>query len=279
MKEGFYYYGKKVYFGLYDESQVSGYGKISALKPELIKSDRAVGKDDTAVYLWDNHSLLSQEYEDLQATLLKMRTFVNLDAGLEIDFSAVEKRLNFPFPKELKLIYSAIQNQKEYFAGAEHFLLLDEIYVEGDVIVFFQKKRSPVAGYHIASGCLARFYKKEWLIDRGDICCYQFCLTYLLTLALESKPVQKKGRCKGSLVTTLNIEKELENYCGSEYCLLRELNVYGIAVMYSNEKLIAYIRSNGFYADIRVGALQEAHWQALCDRLGDAVRWADEKKQ
>ena len=157
MKEGFYYYGKKVYFGLYDESQVSGYGKISALKPELIKSDRAVGKNDTAVYLWDNHSLLSQEYEDLQATLLKMRTFVNLDAGLEIDFSAVEKRLNFPFPKELKLIYSAIQNQKEYFAGTEHFLPLDEIYEEGDVIVFFQKKRSPVAGYHIASGCLARF--------------------------------------------------------------------------------------------------------------------------
>ena len=94
----------------------------------------------------------------------------------------------------------------------------------------------------------------------------------MLTIALENKPVVKKGRCKGKFVTTLDIERELEKFCNEDYHLLLEFNVYGIAVMYSDEKLIAWIRSNGFYADIHAGAINESHLEALREHLGQ-ITW------
>jgi hypothetical protein len=33
---------------------------------------------------------------------------------------------------------------------------------DGEIIVFF-KKRIPLADYDIASGCLAQYFKKEWI--------------------------------------------------------------------------------------------------------------------
>lgn len=73
-------------------------------------------------------------------------------------------------------------------------------------------------------------------------------------------------------MTTLNIERELESFCNEKYHLLSELNMYGIAVMYSDEKLLAWIRSNGFYADIHAGAADEAHLDALGKHLGQ-ITW------
>ncbi len=122
---------------------------------------------------------------------------VKLNMEQKVDFSTVEKRLNIVLPKELKLIYTAIYNQEEYFASAEHFLLLDEIYVEQGIVVFFKKKRVPVAGYDLTSGRLAQYYKKEWSIERDGFCCYQFCVGRILTIAMENKPVFKKGRWTG----------------------------------------------------------------------------------
>ena len=269
MTEGFYFYRSSIYYGCYDEKQVSGRGNISIVKPEHIQTNHPICEEDYAVRFWENHSLLEPEYADLQAMLLKMQSFLNLNTEQEVDFSTVEERLDISLPKELKLTYTAIHNQEEYFTSAEHFLHLDEIYVEQGIIVFFKKKRTPVAGYDIKSGCLAKYYKKEWDIWLGDFCCYQFCVGRMLTIALESKPVVKKGRCKGKFVTTLNIEKELENFCNDKYHLLSEFNVYGIAVMYSDDKLIAWIRSNGFYADIHAGATDEAHLAALGKHLGE----------
>lgn len=63
--------------------------------------------------------------------------------------------------RELKRIYLAIQNQEEYFTSTEHFLPLNEIYVEQGIIVSFKKKRTPIAGYDIESGCLVKYYKKD----------------------------------------------------------------------------------------------------------------------
>ncbi|MCI9672524.1 MAG: hypothetical protein HFF49_13480 [Lawsonibacter sp.] len=73
-------------------------------------------------------------------------------------------------------------------------------------------------------------------------------------------------------MTTLNIERELSNFCNENYHLLSEFNVYGIAVMYSDEKLIAWIRSNGFYADIHAGATDESHLEAFGTHLGQ-ITW------
>lgn len=272
MNEGFYFYRNHIYYGSYEESQVSGRGKVSAVKPEYILTDHPVHEDDWAVRLWDNHRLLEPEYADLQAMLLKMSSFMNLNTDREVDFSAVEERLHFSLPEELKKVYTAIHGREEYFLAAEHFLPLDELYTEQGLLVFFQKKRTPVAGYDMESGCLAEYYKKEWHTERGGFSCFQFCTGRMVTIALETKPVFKKGRCRGRFVTTLDIAKELERFCNEKYHLLSEFSVYGIAVMYSDEKLIAWIRSNGFYADIHAGAVDEAHLEALGEHLGN-ITW------
>lgn len=272
MKEGFYFHRNHLYYGTYNEKQVSGRVNISKVTPEHIQTNHLISDDDWAVRLWDNHSLLEPEYADLQTMLLKMGMFMNLSPDQEVDFSIVERRLDISLPKELKRIYLAIQNQEEYFTGTEHFLPLDEIYVEQRIIVFFKKKRTPIAGYDLERGCLAEYYKKEWHIEWGGICCYQFCVGRMLTLAIENRPVFKKGRCKGKFVTTLNIERELENFCNEDYHLLSEFHVYGIAVLYSTNGLIAWIRSNGFYADIHAGAADEAQLEALAEHLG-AMEW------
>lgn len=141
--------------------------------------------------------------------------------------------------------------------------------MEENVIVFCKKKRTPIAGYDTETGCLARYYKKEWDVDLGDICCYQFCLGRMITFALENKPVVKKGRGKGKFVTTLDIERELENYCNEKYHLLSKLNIYGITVMYSEDGMIAWIRSNGFYGDIHAGATKEEDLESLGKHLGE----------
>ena len=58
MKEGFYFYRKKVYYGRYDETQMCGYASLSIIKPELIQSEHPICEDDRAVRLWDNHRLI-----------------------------------------------------------------------------------------------------------------------------------------------------------------------------------------------------------------------------
>lgn len=274
MKEGFYCYRNNIYYGPYDEKQVSGRMRISMISTnrlERIRTNRPISEDDWAVRLWDNRQLLEPEYVDLQAMLSKMGSFMNINIKQAVAFSMVEERLHISLPKELKQIYTAIHNQEEYFTSAEHFLAMNEIYIEQGIIVFFKKKRTPVAGYDVESGRLAIYYKKEWKIEKGYICCYRFCVGRMLTIALENKPVVKKGRCKGKFVTTLDIERELESFCNEKYHLLPEYNVYGIAIMYSDEKLLAWIRSNGFYADIHAGAVDETHLEVFGEHLGQIV--------
>ena len=249
MRQGFYIYRNNIYFGSYRAEQVSGYQNVSLSRSERILTDHPISKEDQAVRFWENHHLLEPEYTDLQAMILKMQSFMNLSRKEDVDFSAVEEKLEVSFPAELKLIYT-----------------------EQGIIVFFKKKRTPIAGYDIESGRLAQYYKREWHIEKSGFCCYQFCVSRMLTIALENKPVVKKGRCKGKFVTTLDIERELEKFCNENYHLLSEFNVYGIAVMYSGEKLIAWIRSNGFYADIHAGAIEESHLEALREHLG-LITW------
>ncbi|MBE6754363.1 MAG: hypothetical protein E7559_08470 [Ruminococcaceae bacterium] len=84
--------------------------------------------------------------------------------------------------------------------------------------------------------------------------------------------VVREGRCKGSFVKALSIEKELQPYCDEQFHLLCELNIYGIAVMYSEEGLITWIRSNGLYADIHAGASNDALLDTLTEKLAN-ISW------
>ncbi|MCM1525693.1 MAG: hypothetical protein NC091_00445 [Bacteroides sp.] len=66
------------------------------------------------------------------------------------------------------------------------------------------------------------------------------------------------------------IRDQEEYFMGAEH-FLPEFDVYGIAVMYSDEKLLAWIRSNGFYADIHAGAMEETHLEEFSDHMGQVV--------
>ncbi|MBO5033833.1 MAG: hypothetical protein J6D08_18500 [Lachnospiraceae bacterium] len=50
-KEGFYFYRNNVYFGCFDEKQVSGQARISVIKPKHIQTDHPICEDDWAVRL------------------------------------------------------------------------------------------------------------------------------------------------------------------------------------------------------------------------------------
>lgn len=273
MKKGLYMHRDNVYYGRYDEKQVSGSVLVSAwVEPEQIHTDYPIKEDDHAVMFNDNHRLLEPELVDLQTMLCQMKSFITLNPGEKADFKSTEKRLGVKFPKELKLIYTAILNQEEYFTSTAHFLPLDEVYVEQGVLVFFRRKRTPLAGYDMQSGCLAGCCKKQWEVFEGDECVYKYCIGRILNIAIDNKPVVKKGRCKGSFVTTLNIEKELADFCTDKYQLMADINRYGVAVMYSADGLVAVIQSNGFYADIHAGANDEAELIALGEHLGQ-ITW------
>lgn len=271
MTEGFYLYQQAIYYGSYHQEQAANQWKMSQTDLKYLQTDHPIGENDCAVRLWENHSLLGVEEEKLQDLLLTMHQVVPLNPNKTIDFSGVEARLNHTLPKELKQIYTAIDQQEEYFSAAEHFLPLDELYLDQGILAFFKKKRNPIAGYVLEDGRLARYSKKAWCIERSDMCCYQFCVGRIITITLDHKPVVKKGRCKGEFVTTLNINKELMQFCNEKYHLLADFNVDGIAVMYSNDGLIAWIRSNGFYADIHAGAVDEEQLAAFGSHLGSIV--------
>ena len=272
MKEGFYEYRSVVYYGAYDGGQASGKLKFSSTMRLDFRTERRPDEGEWIAMLSDNHKLLEPEREDLRGMLDAMGRVINLGAAYEMDFSAVEARLGFPFPEELKMVYTNIGGHEEYFSSVEHFLPLDEIYKEQGVIVFFKKKRTPIAGYNIENGRLARYSKKEWTVWNEDICCYQFCAGRIFTIAMECRPVRRQGRCSGSFVSALNIEKELEKFCTGRYRLLRGLAIYTAAAIYSDNGLLAWIRSNGFYSDIHAGAHDEASLERLAEHLGE-IRW------
>ena len=48
-KNGFYVYRSNIYYGCYEEEQVSGRWKISEIKPERILTGHPVGEEDWAV--------------------------------------------------------------------------------------------------------------------------------------------------------------------------------------------------------------------------------------
>ena len=252
MTKGFYYCRHSVYYGAYDEKQVSGKGKVAIFKN--IITDHPYNENDWAVTFWDNHRLLEPEYEDLNKMIMDMQSIIDIKLISNINFRKIEHKLNIHFPKELKLIYSAIYDKIKYFESHEHFLTLDDIYIEQGIIVFFRKKRVPIAGFDMSSGCLARYFKKEWHIENGDICCYQFCMSRMLTIALSNKPIYKIGRYKkGKNIKSDCFEEELKRICNEKYRVLNEINMYGITVIYSDEGMIAWIRRSGSYCDIHAG--------------------------
>lgn len=271
MKEGFYRYKSNIYYGLYDETQVSSQKSLQDVSAKRVKTDHEITEEDFAVIFHDNHMLMEPEEKDFEKTLEILKPVSDLNTE-EMDFSSVEDKLGREIPKELRLAYAFMGNSTIFFQGEEHFLPLDELYMDCGQLVFYHKKKKPEAAYDFGTGCLTRFYRKEWELDPSDFSVYQFFQNRMINCILQNKPVAKQAKLRGKFFSSINIQKDLVEMEDEEYKVLRQLNLYGIAVMYSKEGLLAWFRSNGLYADVHVGAKEESEVLAFGRFLGD-IKW------
>lgn len=209
-------------------------------------TDIEINKNDFAVKLCDNHSFLEAETDDL---------LVCLDTAMRLDGRKNKSDLqSADLPIEFLRIYEMISGNEMFFLGDEHFIKFDELKTDDHVIVFYSDASKPLAGFDIPSGRLARYDKGGWSIERGDLSFFRFCILRILTNILERRLVVKKGRLKGPIVSSINLERALENNGTGDFHILKELGIYGVVVLFDDKGTIALIRSNGFYGDVQIGA-------------------------
>lgn len=95
----------------------------------------------------------------------------------------------------------------QVFNSDIHFLQLDEIYIDQGILVLCKKKRTPLSGYDIKTGCQAFYVKKEWDVCLGDSSCYLSWIGNIFGTSLEKKEVVRKGRLNGKLRSPSEAER------------------------------------------------------------------------
>lgn len=94
MKQGFYLRGRYIYYGEFPEDQVSGSVRISAVKPENLKTNKPFTDSDIAAKLFDNHTLTAQEIIDFTACLALILQVLKIDTSIgNLNMQEVEQRL------------------------------------------------------------------------------------------------------------------------------------------------------------------------------------------
>lgn len=254
MMTGFYYFNGKLFYGQYDDSQVSGRISCKVITPEFIMTDRKFDEEDFAVKLWDNHSFLEAEVPDLKACLSIAEKLAAQTAGPQNDIALNEKKLPVKAPEEFVLVYDMISGFDYFFSVKEHFIKPSELCVDKNVIPFYAKGGKPLAGLDLQSRRLAGYGKGGWTIENGDVSFFQYCIEHILLIILERQTIVKKGRLKGKLVSALDIERALEQNGTGKFHILKELGMYGVAILYDDSGTIVRVRSNGLYGDVYVGA-------------------------
>lgn len=257
MEEGFYRLGRYVYYGQYPKEQVSGFIKLSIVKPEFFKTDRPFAAEGSAVNLYHNHALTQVELELLQQALLTIADVLDVAIDRSVDFSEAESRMGIVLPPEIKMLYGLIEQKSDFTTGTEGFLPLAKLYRDEDDLVFYKAKRTPTA-LSLTEGLLMRWHKKEWQGDLGDEGFLNFVLEKLVVKAIDSMPLVKTGRIKGELVSMLSPEDELLAIFRGQLKPLGAYDQYAHMILYNEKGALAWFRQNGFYADIRIGCADEA---------------------
>lgn len=265
MTTGLYYYNGKIFYGKYDEQQVSGRISCKAIKADCIMTNQEFSRDDFAVTFFDNHSLLEAETPDLLACLNVAMMLDGRDVNEGDNVIPKDKQLPVNVPAEFVRIYEMIGDNDSFFSAEEHFVRPDELSVDTHVIAFFAKADKPLAGLDVQSGRLTRYGKDGWTIENGDVSFFRFCIEHILLNILDRRAVIKNGRLKGPLVSSLNIERALERNGTGSFQILKEMGIYGVAVLYDDAGTIARIRSNGFYGDVLIGAKESQGMDSILD--------------
>lgn len=270
MSVGYYYSRNKVYYGSYDETVVSGGGLIKAEKMREYGFGDCI-EDQKVVRFYANHRILDAEFNDFENALARMKEFQNINVA-SVSFDDIEKKLGVELPKEVKLLYTAINGFDEYFNTAIHFIPLDEIYIDQGILVICKKKRTPISGIDLNTRRQAFYIKKNWDSYEGNESCYLSWICYIFMSALESKAVTRKGRLKGRLVSSLHFQKDVKEKVCDQFNVLEEYDTYTNMILYSEDGTVALLRSNGSYGDLFVGADSDEQIDQLGELL-EQVTW------
>ena len=262
LQEGFYRSGRYIYYGQYPKEQVSGFVKLSVVKPEFFKTDRPFAEEEAAMNLYDNHALTQAELEALQQALTILSAVLGISEGQPIDHEAAEERMGIVLPPAIKMLYAVIEQNAELTTGADSFLPLAKLYVEQDNLVFYKVKRTPTA-LSLTDGLLMRWYKKQWQGDLGDQGFLNFVLEKLTVKAIKAMPFVKTGRIKGELVSMLSPEEDILTIFQGQLKPLEAYDQYAHLILYNEAGALAWFRQNGFYADILIGCTDAALLGAL----------------
>ncbi|MCH5345362.1 MAG: hypothetical protein J1E64_15150 [Acetatifactor sp.] len=256
MKRGFYNLKPYIYYGDYPQEQVSGYARLSVVKPEYIKTDVPFSNDDVAVSLYNNHALTEQELVDMEQALQKIMRCINVKEFNKVMFTETEQRLGIELPKEIKILYTALCQMDTLMFGEECFLPLDELYMDKENLVFYKVKRTPIA-LSLNDGVLMNYHKKEWNYDQGNESFLCYVLDRLVVKAITEMPMCKKGKISGELRTIVSPRNPLQEIFKGKFNVLEEYRNYGNIILFNENGALGWFRQNGFFADILIGCLNE----------------------
>ena len=262
MQEGFFRVGRHIYYGAYPKEQVSGFIRLSVVKPEYFMTDRPFIAEESAVNLYDNHDLTEPELLALQQALATIASVLKVTESREGDFGETEARLGAILPPALIIAYGLIGQRAEFTTGAERFLLLSEIYRDGNSLIFYKAKRTPAA-LSLTDGLLMRWRKKAWQGSLGDESLLNFILERIIVKAIMAMPLNKTGKIKGELRNALSPEAAVRAVFQGQLKPLEAYENYGHMILYNEAGALAWFRQNGFYADILFGCTNNALFSSL----------------
>lgn len=272
-QKGFFVIGyDDVYYGEYLKEQSVGFVRISRIDPEYVKTDMPFSEKDYADVLCNNHAFTEIEYIYFEEGLERVFRCLGIARQDNVDFSEAEKKLGINLPKEIKILYSFICSYDELTEGTERFLPLDKLEIDGENLVFYKIRRTPV-GLSLKNGTLMNYHKGMWEYNAGGENFF-YALNRVVVKAICSMPFNKEGKVYGAIRVAVSPKGELSSAYEGRMKILEEYWEYGNILLYNENGALGLYRYNGFSSDLLVGCKD----RELLDNITDVkleVKWSD----
>lgn len=260
-EKGFFFLRKNIYYGSYPKQHISGRINISAVKPEIIKTDVPFAKDEVAFSLCDNHAFAEPEYIWFEQGLEKIFKCLGITRDREIDFSKTEERLGISLPQEIKILYSFLNAASVFTEGTERFMSLDKLEIDGDNLVFYKIRRTPV-GLSLKDGSLMSYHKGNWEYNAGGENFF-YAMNRVVVKAICSMPFNREGKVKGAIRVALSPDNMLSSAFEGLLEILPEYKTYGNIVLINESGALGWYLHNGFSSNILVGCKNEELFEKI----------------
>lgn len=257
--------GDKIFCGEYFESEILNPANKYHEIPEL----------------YQNHGCSSEEISNMRQWLDILCTMLS-DNGIQQGNSQSEiinaqERLGVVIPDELITFYSAagknvLLTRNSSKKNNDYYLKLEDIYLEDNIIVFREsgKRKKDYLGISIPKRQLMIKTGDEWYFEP---CMESFCESVIETvtiIAISNMKSSATGRLKGALVTSLQAKELAIRKFSDTFKPLETYYNQFHAIFYNSEtKCLGWFRSNGFIADILVGAQDKSFIQKFGETHGN----------